>query len=148
MAISASLREAARDCPHRSGVRVVERRAIGLRIGLIALRERVDQRLLARRCARARGAARSPIAATAGALAFGSIGDVDVRPERPRFAPEAHRALRVELLRLAESAQRLVVVEAPREPITLIEELLRELRRRGDLHRRVAQTRHQRRIVG
>src|SRR5262249_33850798 len=46
---------------------------------------------------------------------------IDVRPEHQRLAPEAHGAIGIELLRLAERTLRLTVIERVRETQSLIE---------------------------
>jgi hypothetical protein len=57
---------------------------------------------------------------------------IDVGPKHQRFSPEAHGAVRIELLRLAEGALRLAVIERIGEPEPLIEIRLRQLVRRCD----------------
>ena len=126
------VRELRRDLAHGGGVGRVERHAVGLGVGRIAGREREDQRLLAR----------ARLAGERLRVADRRIGGrdrvllhrhVDVRAEHQCLAPEAHRAIRVEPLRLAERAARLVVIERVGEAEALIEIRLRLRVRRGDL---------------
>ncbi len=109
---------------HRLGPRLVQRMAVGLRVGRIAGRQRLDPgpllgaglglqrlRLLQRRPGRRDGVVRHR--------------QVDVGPERLGDAPPAHRAVRIEPGGLAERADRLGVVEAEQQVDPLVEEQLR-----------------------
>jgi hypothetical protein len=82
---------------------------------------------------------------------------VDVGAEHQRLAPEAHGTVGIELLRLAERALRLFVIEAVGQPQSLIEIGLCGRARRGDLvgeraeavpHRRIGVGEGQRRRGG
>ena len=138
------------DLLHRVRICSVECGALGLRIGRIALGERVDQRAVARRRGR-RQRDRLAERGQRGRIGFRHHRHVDVRPENQRFAPEAHGAGGVELLRLAEGALRLGVVERERQADSLIEPGLRLGAARASLepqraeigveHRRVRQYR-------
>ena len=119
-----------RDLRHRGRVGRVERRAVGLRIAAVARRERPDQRLLAW----------ARLAGKRLRLLRGRIGrrdrvflhrKIDVGTEHQRLAPEAHGAVGIELLRLAEGALRLAVIERVGEPQALIEICLRLRRSRS-----------------
>ena len=137
--------ELRRDLLHRRRIGRIERRPVGLRVLGVAGRDRRNQRLLAR----------ARLGAEPARLLGGREGrrhrvflhrQVDVGPEHQRFAPEAHRAVGIELLRLAEGALRLVVIERVGEPESLIEIGLRLLVRGRDLVRHRAEPLPQRRI--
>ncbi len=140
----AVLRKLLRHVLHRIGVRLVERRAIGLRVGGVAERERFDQRLFLR----GRAAAeldrflnrRERLRVT-----VGGQRRVDVRPERERFAPRRHRERRIEPPRFLERAHGFGMVERIDHADALIEELLRARRLRGHLERPRPESAEQRR---
>ena len=116
---------------HGIGIGRVERGAVGLRIGRIALEHRRDHRLLGRR-----RLAREPV----GVGRQSDRAGVDRRVHRrvdvgavgERLAPEAHRAIGIEPLRLAERGDRRGMVEAVGEAQSLVEIALGERVRRGD----------------
>ncbi len=125
------VRVAQRDAAHRRGIGLVERRAIGRRVGAVALGERLDHGLLA-----LVGVGRElerPVHSLAD-LGLGRriVGGVDVGTERVGDAPVAHRALRIELGGVAKRRRCLAMVEAERERQSLVEEALRFLRLGGD----------------
>ena len=137
---------AQRDAAHGGGVGLVERRAIGGRVGAVALRERLDQRLLA--LVRLGGELECFVHRLADlGLGRGIVAGVDVRSERVGDAPVAHRALRIELGGVAERRRRFAVVEAEGEGHALVEEALRLLRRGGDRTVVEAEVVHQVRAV-
>ena len=63
-------------------------------------------------------------ATIAGAFAVGIHRHVDVRPQDQRLAEEAHRAVGIEALCLAEGASRLRVIEVGGEPQPLVKVFL------------------------
>ena len=140
------VRELRHDVAHRGRVGGVERRTVGLRIGDVALRQR-------RRCS-----ACSFADAFAGALP--RLPDrvegllrrlrrdrrVDVRPERERHAPVAHRAVGIDRRGLLERANRLGVVERVGQRQALVEVALRLGRRGRDLVVQVAEVVVERRL--
>ena len=71
---------------------------------------------------------------------LGHHRQVVVRAHSERDAPVAHRALRIELCRFRERARRLVVVERPEKPHSLIEISLRRRRIGADRAVEVAQS--------
>ena len=109
---------------HRVGEGRVERRAVRLRIGRVALDHRRGQRALGRR-----RVAGQPVGVGGGAdrarIGRGVHRRVDVGAVREGFAPPAHRALRIEPLRLAERRDRGGMVEAVSEGQALAEVALR-----------------------
>ena len=124
------VRELCRDLAHGGRVGRVERRAVGLRVCRVAGCERGDQGLLTRR----------GLAGERLRVADGGVGrrdrvllhrHIDVRSEHQCLAPEAHRAIRIEPLRLAQSAPRLVVIERVGEAEPLIKIRLGLRIRRG-----------------
>ena len=125
------LRKARRGRAHGGGVSGVERGPLGLRIGRVALRDRLDQRLLAR-ARRPRVLLRLEHGRHRGLDRLGVHRRVDVGTEHQRLAERAHRAIRIELLRRAEGARRLGMIEAVGEPQPLIEVALRHGIFRGD----------------
>jgi hypothetical protein len=72
---------------------------------------------------------------------------VDVRAGRPRHAPPAHRAFRVEARRFPERAHRLAVREAEGEAHPLVEMPLRQRRRGRDRAHELAQVLVERHIL-
>ena len=114
------------DLAHRVGVGLVARAAI-LGLARVALRHRVDVRLLAGRRLRLQrhGLLRQLVGLR---LVFGGHGHVDVRAEDEGLAPVGHRAARVEARRLAEGPAGLGVVEAVGEVHALVDEGLGLLR--------------------
>ncbi len=109
---------------HRVCIRFVERRAIRLGIGRVALAERLDQRAIARRRG-LREFNRLRQRGESGRVRVGHHRHVDVRPEDQRLAPEAECAAWIELLRLAKGALRLGMIEPEGEYQALIEPRLR-----------------------
>ena len=145
MAISSSSENCASNLRHFGRVGCVERRAGGLRIAAVARRERADQRLLARAC----------LAGKRLRLLRGGVGGrdrvlrhrkIDVGTEHQRLAPEAHGAVGIELLRHAERALRLAVIERIGETQALIEISLCALVRGRDLVSDGAEAGPQRRL--
>ena len=137
--------ELRRDLRHRRRIGRIERRPVGLRVLGVAGRDRRNQRLLAR--ARLGGEPARLLGGREGRRHRVFLHrQVDVGPEHQRFAPEAHRAVGIELLRLAEGALRLVVIERVGEPESLVEIGLRLLVRGRDLVRHRAEPLPQRRI--
>ena len=99
--------------------RRVQRRAAARR-GRITSRQRLDEGALA--CRHAVGCAACAINGTRGANGrHGIHAGVDVRAQGERHSPRAHRARAVEPLALLERADRLRVVEGPREAKSLVE---------------------------
>ena len=113
-----------RDGLHRIGIGRIERCAIGRRIGCIALFERADQRLLLRGGVALEGDCLAQCR-HGGRVRLRHHRHVDVAAQHIGFAPEAHRALGVELLRGLEGTLRLGVVEAESQSQTLVEVRLR-----------------------
>src|SRR4029079_9415267 len=121
-----------RDFRHFARVGRVEWWSGRLRIAAVARRERVNQRLLARArvaCKRLR-------------LLCGRISGrervflhrkIDIGPEHQGLAPEAHGAIRIELLRHAERTLRLAVIEGVGKTQALVEIGLRALVRGRNL---------------
>ena len=118
----------ARQLPHRVGVTLVQRGAVGPWRVDVAARHGRDVVLL---CRLPDGQLRLLHHLPGQLLALGVGGKVDVGPERERDAPQAHRALGVDLRAALEGADRLFVIEGIGEAQALIEILLR-FRRRPD----------------
>ena len=140
------LRELRRGLGHGRGVGGIELGAVGLRVLGVARGQGCDQRLFVR--ARLGGQrARLLCRGERGRHRLLDHRHVDIGPEHQRLAPEAHGAIGIELLRLAECALRLLVIEGMGQPQTLIEIALRGRARRGDLVGERAEAVPQRRIA-
>ncbi len=113
------------DRPHRVGVGLLEGLAVlGLRPG-VARGERLDEGSLDGARGGGEGLRLGQGLPRRLRAILGHDGVVDVGAVRDRDAPEGHRALRVELARAAEGADRLVVVEGVQEREALVEVALR-----------------------
>ena len=116
---------------HRARIRRVERLPPRHRIGAEAHGERFDVRALARR--RVRGERDSAADRRVRGDSRGGIHrDVDVRPQRERLSPAAHRARGIEPQREAEAADRIGMIERVHEAQPLIEVALTERAPRRD----------------
>ena len=139
------VRERGGDFAHRLGVGRVERCTLGFRVLRVARRQRGDQRLLARRRI---GGERARLLRGGQGRRNRIVlhGKIDVGAEHQRLAPEAHGALRVDFLRLAEGTLRLAMIECIGKPQPLIEIGLRLHIRRRDFVGDRAEAVPQRRI--
>jgi hypothetical protein len=129
---------------HRGDICLIERAAILRRFLRIALRERLDERLLL--CARPRRelpglGQRFPRPGRV----FRLHGRIDVRAEHEGLAPVRHRALGIEPRRFRERPACFLVVERIGEDQPLVEEALGLARLAGDLKVVTAQPPKQRR---
>lgn len=118
------VREAARGVGHRVGIRLVERRAVLRRLGLVALGHGTDQRLFG--CTGAAGELdRLRCRRRCRCDRFREHRRIDVGTEDQGLAPEAHRAIGIELLCGAEGARGLGMIETVGKPQPLVEVSLR-----------------------
>ena len=136
-------REALRRGLHRVRIGGVQRGAVGRGVGRVALLQSLDQAALA--LARAVLQGHGPGQRGQGRrVGLGHHRHVDVRPQHEGLAPEAHRAVRVELLRRLEGTLRFGVVEAEGQTQALVEIGLRLGVARADLVCQRAEIRVQR----
>ena len=140
------LRKLHRSLGHGRGVGGIQFGTVRLGVLCVALGQGRDQRLLLR--ARLGGKrARSLRRSERGRHCLFYHRHVDVGAEHQRLSPEAHGTVGIELLRLAECALCLLVIEGMRQPQTLVEIALRGRARRGDLVCERAEAVPQRRIA-
>ena len=106
---------------HRIGIGAVERRRARHRAWPNSACQRRDQRALGRGRLGRQRAARCGDRLQREGIGVGGDRRIDVGSVRQRFAPPAHRACRIELLRLTERGDRGGMVEAVGEADPLVE---------------------------
>ena len=131
---------------HGGGVGGIEPGAVGLRVLGVARGQGCDQRPFLRACL---GGQRARLLCRGERRSHRLFHHrhIDIGAEHQRLAPEAHGAIGVELLCLAECALRLLVIEGMGQPQTLIEIALGGRARRGDLVGERAEAIPQRRVA-
>ena len=125
------LRELRRDVGHDGGIGCIQLCPVRLRVLNISRRQGRNQRLLAWACLGGEGP-RLLHCGEGRRHRFFRHRQVDVGPEHQRLAPEAHRAVGIELLRLTECALRLLMIEGIGQPQSLVEIDLRRCARSRD----------------
>ena len=139
------LRELRRDVGHDGGIGCIQLCPVRLRVLNISRRQGRNQRLLAWACLGGEGP-RLLHCGEGRRHRFFRHRQVDVGSEHQRLAPEAHRAVGIELLRLTECALRLLMIEGIGQPQSLVEIDLRRRARSRDFVRERAEPVPYRRI--